>query len=61
MSAWAHRAGEPCCSHLVPEVTAVRIGLLLDMTLRDIERVLYFESFVVIDPGLTDTGKRPAC
>ena len=30
-----------------------RIGLLLDMTLRDIERVLYFESFVVIDPGYT--------
>jgi DNA-directed RNA polymerase subunit beta' len=30
-----------------------RIGLLLDMTLRDIERVLYFEAFVVIDPGLT--------
>ncbi|HHM05560.1 MAG TPA: DNA-directed RNA polymerase subunit beta' [Gammaproteobacteria bacterium] len=31
-----------------------RIGLLLDVTLRDIERVLYFESFVVIDPGMTD-------
>ena len=30
-----------------------RIGLLLDMTLRDIERILYFESYVVIDPGLT--------
>ncbi len=30
-----------------------RIGLLLDMTLRDIERVLYFEAFVVIDAGLT--------
>ncbi|RKQ95908.1 DNA-directed RNA polymerase subunit beta' [Kushneria sinocarnis] len=30
-----------------------RIGMLLDMTLRDIERVLYFESFVVIDPGMT--------
>ncbi|WP_370060649.1 DNA-directed RNA polymerase subunit beta' [Neptunomonas phycophila] len=30
-----------------------RIGLMLDMTLRDIERVLYFESFVVIEPGLT--------
>jgi DNA-directed RNA polymerase subunit beta' len=30
-----------------------RIGLLLDMTLRDIERVLYFESFVVTDPGMT--------
>ena len=30
-----------------------RIGLILDMTLREIERVLYFESFVVVDPGLT--------
>ncbi|MBL1260175.1 MAG: DNA-directed RNA polymerase subunit beta' [Thiotrichaceae bacterium] len=31
-----------------------RMGLLLDMTLRDIERVLYFEAFVVIDPGMTE-------
>ena len=30
-----------------------RIGLMLDMTLRDIERILYFEAYVVIDPGLT--------
>ncbi len=30
-----------------------RIGLLLDMTLRDIERILYFEAYVVIDPGMT--------
>ncbi len=30
-----------------------RIGLLLDMTLRDIERVLYFESYIVTEPGLT--------
>ncbi len=30
-----------------------RIALLLDMTLRGIERVLYFESFVVLDPGMT--------
>ncbi len=30
-----------------------RIGLLLDMTLRDIEKILYFESFVVIEPGMT--------
>ncbi len=30
-----------------------RIGLLLDMTLREIERILYFEAFVVIDPGMT--------
>ena len=35
-----------------------RIGLLMDMTLRDIERVLYFESFVVVDPGLTSLEKR---
>ena len=30
-----------------------RIGLMMDITLRDIERVLYFESFIVIDPGMT--------
>jgi DNA-directed RNA polymerase subunit beta' len=30
-----------------------RIGLLLDMTLKDLERVLYFENFVVVEPGLT--------
>src|SRR5437762_1748107 len=30
-----------------------RIGLLLDMTLKDLERILYFENFVVIEPGLT--------
>jgi len=34
-----------------------RMGLLLDMTLRDIERVLYFEAFVVIDPGMTTLEK----
>ncbi len=30
-----------------------RIGLLVDMTLRDLEKVLYFESYVVVEPGLT--------
>lgn len=30
-----------------------RISLFLDMTLRDIERVLYFEAFIVVDPGMT--------
>jgi len=30
-----------------------RMGLILDMTLRDIERVLYFEGYVVVDPGMT--------
>ena len=34
-----------------------RIGLLLDMTLRDIERILYFESYVVTDPGMTTLEK----
>lgn len=34
-----------------------RIALLLDMTLREIERVLYFESFVVLDPGVTPLNK----
>ncbi len=30
-----------------------RIGLMMDMTLKDLEKVLYFESFIVIDPGMT--------
>lgn len=34
-----------------------RIGLMLDMTLRDIERILYFESYVVLDPGMTTLEK----
>ncbi|MBP3975272.1 DNA-directed RNA polymerase subunit beta' [Pseudoxanthomonas spadix] len=35
-----------------------RIGLMLDMTLRDIERVLYFEAYVVTEPGLTPLESR---
>jgi len=35
-----------------------RIGLLLDMTLKDLERILYFESYIVIDKGLTDLKDR---
>ena len=35
-----------------------RLGMVLDMTLRDIERVLYFEAFVVTDPGLTNLQRR---
>jgi len=34
-----------------------RIGHLLDISLRDLERILYFESYVVIDPGETDLGE----
>ncbi|WP_028918267.1 DNA-directed RNA polymerase subunit beta' [Pseudoxanthomonas sp. J35] len=35
-----------------------RIGLMLDMTLRDIERILYFEAYVVTEPGLTPLERR---
>jgi DNA-directed RNA polymerase subunit beta' len=34
-----------------------RLGMVLDMTLRDIERVLYFEGFVVVDPGMTPLNR----
>ncbi|MDC0549738.1 DNA-directed RNA polymerase subunit beta' [Alphaproteobacteria bacterium] len=34
-----------------------RIGLLTDMTLKDLERVLYFEYFIVTEPGLTSLNK----
>ena len=37
-----------------------RIGLMLDMTLKDLERVLYFENYVVIEPGLTPLKERSA-
>ncbi len=35
-----------------------RVGLLLDMTLKDMERVLYFENYVVVEPGLTSLKMR---
>jgi DNA-directed RNA polymerase subunit beta' len=35
-----------------------RIGLLLDMTLKDLERILYFEYYIVVDPGLTPLKPR---
>ena len=38
--------------------TPSRIGLVLNMTLRHLEQVLYFEKFVVIEPGLTDLDER---
>ena len=34
-----------------------RLGMVLDMTLRDIERVLYFEAYVVIEPGMTSLNR----
>ena len=35
-----------------------RIGMLLDMTLKDLERILYFENYVVTEPGLTSLKER---
>jgi DNA-directed RNA polymerase subunit beta' len=35
-----------------------RIGMLLDMTLKDLERILYFEGYIVIEPGLTPLKER---
>ncbi len=43
----------PCAHIWFLKSLPSRIGLLLDMTLKDIERVLYFESYVVIEPGMT--------
>ena len=53
----------PCRPHLVPEVAAKsRIGLLLDMPLKDLERVLYFENYiVVIEPGVTHVYRKASC
>ena len=38
-----------------------RLGMVLDMTLRDIERVLYFEAYVVTDPGMTPLQRASCC
>ena len=35
-----------------------RLGMVLDMTLKDIERVLYFEAYVVVEPGMTPLNRR---
>jgi DNA-directed RNA polymerase subunit beta' len=54
VSAWATSSWPAPVAHIwFLKSLPSRIGLLLDMTLRDIERVLYFESYVVTDPGMT--------
>ena len=47
----------PCAHIWFLKSLPSRIGLLLDMTLREIERILYFEAFVVVDPGMTTLEK----
>ncbi|OCX59697.1 DNA-directed RNA polymerase subunit beta' [Thioclava sp. SK-1] len=44
----------PCAHIWFLKSLPSRIGLMLDCTLRDLERILYFENYVVIEPGLTD-------
>ncbi|MBT9466795.1 DNA-directed RNA polymerase subunit beta' [Hydrogenophaga sp.] len=47
----------PCAHIWFLKSLPSRLGLILDMTLRDIERVLYFEAYVVTDPGMTPLKK----
>jgi DNA-directed RNA polymerase subunit beta' len=47
----------PCAHIWFLKSLPSRLGLVLDMTLRDIERVLYFEAYVVTDPGMTQLKK----
>ena len=47
----------PCAHIWFLKSLPSRLGLVLDMTLRDIERVLYFEAYVVTDPGMTPMKK----
>lgn len=47
----------PCAHIWFLKSLPSRLGLVLDMTLRDIERVLYFEAYVVTDPGMTPLKK----
>ncbi len=47
----------PCAHIWFLKSLPSRLGLVLDMTLRDIERVLYFEAYVVTDPGMTSLKK----
>src|ERR1700753_1846615 len=48
----------PCAHIWFLKSLPSRLGLVLDMTLRDIERVLYFEAYVVVDPGMTPLKAR---
>lgn len=59
MSVWATSNWLPPTAHIwFLKSLPSRIGLLLDMPLRDIERVLYFESYVVIEGGMTNLERQ---
>ena len=50
---WVYRSRLSCSSHLVLKSLPSRISLAIDMKLKEVEKVLYFESFIVVEPGLT--------
>jgi len=47
----------PCAHIWFLKSLPSRLGLLLDMTVREMERVLYFEAYVIIDPGMTNLSR----
>jgi DNA-directed RNA polymerase subunit beta' len=51
----------PVLARLVLQGLPSRIGHLLDITLRELERVLYFEAYVVVDPGETGPQEPARC
>ncbi len=54
MNAWGHiELAAPVAHIWFLKSLPSRIALLLDMTLKDVERILYFENYVVIEPGLS--------
>ena len=54
---WHIDLAAPCAHIWSLKSLPSRLGLVLDMTLRDIERVLYFEAYVIVDPGMTPLKK----
>jgi DNA-directed RNA polymerase subunit beta' len=58
-SAWATSTSPRRCAHIwFLKSLPSRIGTLLDMTLKELEKILYFESYVVVDPGSTPLQPR---
>ena len=54
---WGMSVSLPGSTHLVLKSLPSRISLAIDMKLKEVEKVLYFESFIVIEPGLTELKK----
>ena len=46
---WSHRTCGSCCSYLVLKITSFKIGALLNLTLKELEKVLYYEAYIVTE------------